>query len=182
METDTNRSRTRGRGDVDDDQDGVLENLKCVVCLEVPQGRIEQCTNGHLWCSEAGDGDGTSCASRVRAVSGPKCPVCRHGLPSRPIRALAAEQTIAALPASCHPCSSTMLRGSEEKHNKLQRDMLLSAATLGDPRMVSLLLDRTGVPSDFEYPNHGGETMLFAASGNGHVAVASFLLERGAKT
>jgi len=31
--TDADRGRTRSRGEVDDDQDGVPEHLKCVVCL-----------------------------------------------------------------------------------------------------------------------------------------------------
>jgi len=275
---DANRGRTRGRGEVDDDQAGVLEHLKCAVCLEAPQGRIEQCTNGHLLCSEAGDGDGTSCASRVRAVRGPTCPVCRHGLPDAPIRALSAEQTIATLPARCRHCSSSMQRGSlrvheevlcprapvvcaaedcgcrwtglraeqdlhepgcvwvvvkgqigslretfegqirelkvshanseltlkgkirelklshasseeerkksEEKqnklHNDLQRDMLLRGATLGHLCTVWQLLDRTGLTADFVHPDHRGETMLLAASGNGHVAVVRFLIERSA--
>jgi hypothetical protein len=87
--------------------------------VEAPQGRIEQCTNGHLLCSEAGDGDGTSCASRVRAVRDPTCPVCRHGLPDAPIRALSAEQTIAALPATCRHCSSSMQRGSLRAHEEV---------------------------------------------------------------
>ena len=83
---------------------------------EAPAGRIEQCSNGHLLCSEAEDGDGTSCASRVRAVRGPKCPVCRRSLPSTAIRALSTEQSIAILPARCCHCSSSMARGSLRTH------------------------------------------------------------------
>ena len=33
METDPSRDRTRGRGEAEDDQDGVPEHLKCVVCF-----------------------------------------------------------------------------------------------------------------------------------------------------
>jgi len=107
----------------------------CTLLTEAPQRRIEQCTNGHLLCSEAGDGDGTSCASRVRAVRGPKCPVCRHGLPSTAIRALCAEQTIAALPSSCHHCSSSMLRGSLRAHEEVcPRMHVLCAAEDGGCR------------------------------------------------
>jgi hypothetical protein len=108
----------------------------CTLLTEAPQGRIEQCTNGHLLCSEAGDGDGTSCASRVRAVRGPKCPVCRHGLPSTAIRALCAEQTIAALPATCHHCSSSMQRRSLRAHEEvcLQAPVLCGAAEGGGCR------------------------------------------------
>ena len=36
----------------------------------------------------------------------------------------------------------------EQQHNRLQRDILLSAATSGDSRTVALLLRRTGVPVD----------------------------------
>jgi hypothetical protein len=82
---------------------------------EAPAGRIEQCSNGHLLCSEE-EGGGTSCASRVRAVRGPKCPVCRRSLPSTSIRALSAEQSIAIFPAKCHHCSSSMARGSLRTH------------------------------------------------------------------
>jgi hypothetical protein len=78
--------------------------------MEAPAGRIEQCTNGHLLCAEAGEGDDSSCASRVRKDRGPKCPVCRHGLPENAIRALSAEQSILALPATCRHCSSSMTR------------------------------------------------------------------------
>jgi len=78
--------------------------------MEAPAGRIEQCTNGHLLCAEAGEGDDSSCASRVRKDRGPKCPVCRHGLPEIAIRALSAEQTILALPATCRQFSSSMTR------------------------------------------------------------------------
>ena len=101
------------------DMDGARCGRTCNLLTEAPQGRIEQCTNGHLLCSEAGDGDGTSCGSRVRAVRHPKCPVCRHGLPNTSIRALSTEQTIAALPAICHHCSSSMLRGSLRAHEEV---------------------------------------------------------------
>jgi len=86
-------------------------------------------------CSEAGDGDGTSCASRVRAVRGPKCPVCRQGLPSAPIRVLSAEQTIAALPCICRHCSSGMQRGSLRAHEEVcPRAPVLCAAEDGGCR------------------------------------------------
>jgi len=111
----------------------------CTLLTEAPQGRIEQCTNGHLLCSEAGDGDGTSCASRVRAVHRPKCPVCRHGLPSTPIRALSTEQTIAALPSSCHHCSSSMQRGSLRAHEEVcPRAPVLCAAEDGGCKWTGL--------------------------------------------
>ena len=73
---------------------------------------------------------------------------------------------------------------SEEKQNKLrtelQWDVLLSAATMGHYCRVSMLLDRTDLSADFVHPHYGEQTILFAASSNGHAAVISVLLERGA--
>jgi ankyrin repeat protein len=69
---------------------------------------------------------------------------------------------------------------SEQQHNKLQRDMILSAATMGDVRLFTQLLDLTGVPVDSIPPDHGGETMLFVASKHGNLDVVSLLLGRDA--
>ena len=46
VETDANRGRTRGRGEVDDDQDGVPEHLKCVVCLGEGRDRVSSRARG----------------------------------------------------------------------------------------------------------------------------------------
>ena len=55
---------------------------------------------------------GESCAHQVRSSrSLNNCPVCRQTLPEDEIRALSAEQSIAALPAFCEHCDETMNRG-----------------------------------------------------------------------
>jgi|AntAceMinimDraft_1070359.scaffolds.fasta_scaffold36390_2 hypothetical protein len=117
--------------------------------VEAPWGHIEQCCNGHLLCAEAEDA-GTmlassveiaaiagqqvqaSCASRVRTDRGPKCPVCRHGLPSRAIRALSAEQSIAGLPSRCRHCQSGMPRGSLRAHEAACPQVPTSCVAGGD--------------------------------------------------
>mmetsp|Transcript_35318 Transcript_35318/g.88308 ORF Transcript_35318/g.88308 Transcript_35318/m.88308 type:complete len:88 (-) Transcript_35318:810-1073(-) len=65
VETHASIGHARRRDDAGNDHDRVPEHLKCVVCLEAPAGRIEQCTNGHLLCAEAGEGEDSSCASPV---------------------------------------------------------------------------------------------------------------------
>ncbi len=67
----------------------------------------------------------------------------------------------------------------EQQHSELQRDMLLSAATLGDDRMVSRLLYQTGVSVGYVHPHSGGNTMLHAAAGKGHVEVVKLLINKG---
>ena len=78
------------------------------MCLDAPFGRIEQCAHGHLMCAEDDpqsrniyDDEHGPCATRVRAAAGgARCPMCRIALPplANAIRALSAEQGIAALP------------------------------------------------------------------------------------
>jgi len=46
VEMDANRGRTRGRGEVDDDQAGVLEHLKCAVCLGEGRDRVSSRERG----------------------------------------------------------------------------------------------------------------------------------------
>jgi hypothetical protein len=49
---------------------------------------------------------------------------------------------------------------------------------MGDVRMCTQLLDRTGVPVDLVHPGLGGETTLSVASKNGNLDVVSLLLGR----
>jgi hypothetical protein len=58
------------------------------------------CSAGHLMCAEAGPEGGDACSAQVRARAA-RCPVCRQALADTPIRALAVEHSIAALPAVC---------------------------------------------------------------------------------
>jgi len=84
---------------------------------DAPWGRILQCSNGHLLCSEAGPEGGESCSSQLRSSrQNNNCPVCRQTLPDDEIRALSAEQSIAALPAKCVYCSVDMTRGDMKRH------------------------------------------------------------------
>jgi len=72
---------------------------------------------GHLMCAEAGAEGGDACSTQVRSVrTGAKCPVCRQALPRDPIRGLTAEQTIAALPATCRHCDAGTTRGEVLGH------------------------------------------------------------------
>jgi len=66
-------------------------------------------------CAEAGAEGGDACSTRVRARA-LRCPVCRQALAEAPIRALSAEQTIAALPATCRHCSAASTRGEVVGH------------------------------------------------------------------
>ena len=61
--------------------------------------------------------EGESCAHQIRASrTGKNCPVCRQTLPEVEIRALSAEQSVAALPASCPHCDEAMNRGQLRRH------------------------------------------------------------------
>ena len=73
---------------------------------------------GHLLCAEAGPDQAPgedACATRVRGGGGasPRCPMCRIALPpaENAIRALSAEQSIAALPWVCRHCCLDTTRG-----------------------------------------------------------------------
>ena len=68
-------------------------------------------------CAEVGPEGGEACSVRTRAMPGaPKCPSCRMKLARNPIRALSAEQTIAALPANCRHCDVRSTRGEVSGH------------------------------------------------------------------
>ena len=61
--------------------------------------------------------EGESCAHQIQASrTGKNCPVCRQTLPDVEIRALSAEQSVAALPASCPHCDEAMNRGQLRRH------------------------------------------------------------------
>jgi hypothetical protein len=68
-------------------------------------------------CAEAGPEGGDECSVQVRgARAKPTCPVCRQALARNPIRALAVEQTITALPAACRHCAGPSTRGAVLAH------------------------------------------------------------------
>ncbi|EOD19303.1 hypothetical protein EMIHUDRAFT_255668 [Emiliania huxleyi CCMP1516] len=84
------------------------DHLVCPACLDVCDGHIHQCPQGHLICSECD----RSLASRT-------CPTCRGALPSAeaPERNRFAERMIAALPyAAWAGCGWTGLRAGQPEH------------------------------------------------------------------
>lgn len=100
----------------DERDDATPEHLKCAVCMSAPEGRAEQCKNGHLIC--AGEGD---CLFHLRRSSAARreqtrCPTCREPLPDSLARCLVAEQSIACLPARCRHCSEDLKRGDLGAH------------------------------------------------------------------
>lgn len=83
------------------------DHLVCPACLDVCDGHIHQCPQGHLICSECD----RSLASRT-------CPTCRGALPSAeaPERNRFAERMIAALPYVCEHCGAATTRGERTAH------------------------------------------------------------------
>lgn len=75
----------------------------CSICLSTPEGHVHQCINGHFFCA--------GCLGGL-----PRCPECRADQPTTPIRCLAAEQAIKALPAACRHCGEQMTRGERSDH------------------------------------------------------------------
>lgn len=76
--------------------------FECQICLSLPEGTINQCRRGHMFCSGCYKRHCDSCKT---------CPTCRTILPIEPIRNLVAEQTVASFPARCPRCKKTMPRG-----------------------------------------------------------------------
>jgi len=66
-------------------------------------------------CAEAWPEGGDACSAQVRARAA-RCPVCRQALADTPIRALAVEHSIAALPAVCRHCAAGSTRGDVLGH------------------------------------------------------------------
>jgi len=99
---------------------------------------------GHLMCAEAGAEGGDACSVQVRGVrAGAKCPVCRQALARTPIRALAVEHTIAALPAACRHCAGLSTRGAVLGHEaRCPRAPARCAAAADGCRWGGLLYER----------------------------------------
>jgi hypothetical protein len=66
-------------------------------------------------CAEVETEGEDACSTQVRARAA-RCPVCRQALASPPIRALAVEHSIAALPAACRHCEVVSTRGEVLGH------------------------------------------------------------------
>jgi hypothetical protein len=74
---------------------------------------VHQCRYGHLLCG--------GCLDELRSRAGehpPKCPTCRTELPDELNRNLAAEHSIALLPATCRHCTGKTTRGALGLHEK----------------------------------------------------------------
>jgi len=90
--------------------------------MEVRDGVIYQCHEGHCFCAEC---DGS--------IENRLCPICREALPERPIRNRMVERQIAALPATCGYCAAATTRGEKEAHERdcPQRPRQCAAAEAG---------------------------------------------------
>ena len=82
-----------------------VERLECPVCLELPEGEVHQCNEGHCCC--------VSCWNRLEEPR--RCPECRQPLPQAN-RNRAVERAIAALEWSCEHCNEATTRGAKAAH------------------------------------------------------------------
>ena len=92
----------------------VLEQFECPVCLEYISPPILQCSNGHLFCEDC----------REQLSTPANCPTCREPLPERHIRSFAMEQMAANLDLrfpckyrfdGCHVSNSLTEKPNHEK-------------------------------------------------------------------
>ena len=80
-------------------------SLECPVCLDLPEGEVHQCNEGHCYCA--------ACWNRLEEPR--RCPECRQPIPQAN-RNRAAERAIAALEASCEHCGEATTRGALAAH------------------------------------------------------------------
>ena len=99
-----------------------VERLECPVCLELPEGEVHQCNEGHCCC--------VSCWNRLEEPR--RCPECRQPLPQAN-RNRAAERAIAALEASCDHCGEPTTRVTKAAHMLMcpQRPTACTGAAVG---------------------------------------------------
>lgn len=71
-------------------------------------------------------------------------------------------------------------KGLKDHKKELQEEMLMSAAVLGDERMLQTLLRQTGLPLDFALPGTHRRTLLWHAATGGRLDVVDYLVEAGA--
>jgi hypothetical protein len=89
------------------------DDLKCVVCLEFPDGQIFQCGNGHLLC--------TDCHGRIIDTEKPVCPSCRLRMSrDHPSRNLFAESVLANVYVICsnEGCNQKLAFGKLKEHTE----------------------------------------------------------------
>lgn len=94
----------------------------CAICLATPEEEVHQCHRGHYYC-----------AGCLAGLPQRRCPLCRVALPEDPIRSLAAEQAIAALPSRCDHCALELTFGQRRSHERScpQRPAVCEAADDG---------------------------------------------------
>ena len=96
--------------------------MECPVCLELPEGEVHQCNEGHCCC--------VRCWNRLAPPR--RCPECRQPVPLVN-RNKAIERTIAALAWSCEHCGVATTRGAKTAHLAAcpQRPTVCAAAAAG---------------------------------------------------
>ena len=89
----------------------ISDDLQCTICLDVPSSstRVLQCINGHIFCE-------APCMEQYLSHSKTyQCPICRVAIdPARPIRSLAAEHIIAALPTASALAQNAQANGKAD--------------------------------------------------------------------
>ena len=94
--------------------------LQCALCIDIPDGKVVQCRNGHIFCAD--------CLDKLRDSRGPMsdtCPTCRVALPDLPIRNRIAERAIGNLPGPCPGCGTSMLRKDIIAHKATCADIMV---------------------------------------------------------
>jgi len=166
------------------------EPLVCIICLDVPEAKISQCRNGHIFCdSPAPDGVRLDdhppgcCLSQVRRMArlagrSACCSTCREPLPSRLPRNLVAEKVADTMICKCpHPyCGLRCSRGYMLTHKSscaFKPGALLLACSVGNVVAVKMHL-KAGAPVD--QAGATGHTALYFAANTGQVVLARVLL------
>ena len=97
-------------------------SLECPVCLDLPEGEVHQCNEGHCYCA--------ACWNRLEEPR--RCPECRQPIPQAN-RNRTAERAIAALEWSCEHCGEATTRGAKAAHVSAcpQRPTVCAASAAG---------------------------------------------------
>lgn len=105
---------------------GELTELHCPLCMDLPEGQIEQCVHGHIFCSEC-----LTAHKESGRDASQKCPTCRVALGSVPIRNRIAESAVGQLPGPCDGCGSSMLRKDLAAHGRTCPEVLVPCSFKG---------------------------------------------------
>ncbi len=77
-----------------------LTEFHCPLCMDIPEGEVQQCINGHIFCADCLQAHRNSGRGEVCGL----CPTCRVELGDTPIRSRVAEHAIQRLAAPCSEC------------------------------------------------------------------------------